>query len=142
MVTPQVWGHPTCGVCGAMPGAEEAKPGAEEAKPGVEAELQKSYSVQLHDRYIYIYIYIYMYIILYIFRGWHVYICIYIYRYVGMRDDISEDRRYIEKTSWYNPVEGSEIPANSPVEVGSWNPIIFDGFYTSQTVQGFQPSTV
>ena len=46
---PQVWGHPTCGVCGAMPGAEEAKPGAEEAKPGVEAELQKSYSVQLHD---------------------------------------------------------------------------------------------
>lgn len=49
MVTPQVWGHPTCGVCGAMPGAEEAKPGAEEAKPGVEAELQESYSVQLHD---------------------------------------------------------------------------------------------
>ena len=68
---PGVW---TCGVCGAMPGAEEAKPGAEEAKPGVEAELQKSYSVQLHDGYIQLYIFINIHTN--IFRGWHVYIYI------------------------------------------------------------------
>ena len=59
-----------------MPGAEEAKPGAEEAKPGVEAELQKSYSVQLHDAYIYI-SYIIYHVYIYIYLGDDM--CIYIY---------------------------------------------------------------
>lgn len=60
--------------------------------------------------YIYIYDISYIYII-YIISSIHIYLedDIYIYIYVGMRDDISEDRRYIEKTGRYNPVDGSEI---------------------------------
>lgn len=61
-----------------------------------------------YDIYIYDISYIY---IIYIISSIHIYLedDIYIYIYVGMRDDISEDRRYIEKTGRYNPVDGSEI---------------------------------
>ena len=33
-------------------------------------------------------------------------------------------------------VDGSRNPANSPVEVGTWNPIIYGGFYTNTYMNG------